>query len=873
MQFESSQQSWYVPRLCNRDHVVLPTKQRPHKHPRHQPSEPVLTARPRGEAAGTEPSGFPESDLSFSIPPNREGRKYSMKRAFTAWFDNKDAILSDAVAAAKSGEYYKLSRPEQIYHLDLYHSKHGEESVPGSEDNDAGIDTPVQQLPQREAPLAPPNLSRIEPPVAELPDTVLLPAHEISWMYLDPAGNEQGPFTGDVMQEWLTDGYLSFDLRIRRVEELTFQTLKQFCELVQNFVQPFKVPLAQLVRPPSVELQSQPSVANTGGSLSSSSSFQGTMASSIQPQQHQSQQQQPFSSNLYSQLMPQGGLGAANIRTPSLNHLFDFMGNEFPLMNQQFSGGQYGLEPMGTGLGLANGFGQLNMSSLLHQQIQAQQPLLSRANSGWGVDAMQSNIPTTPSAVAPAPLNIGQNPMAQAQLGQSGLGQTGPMSPWLNRVQTMSRVSSPFVSTTSLTGDLAKAEDPVLQDIHSSVVDGIFRDEEPARAEPAQEIQPLVNILSGDEPISISESIRKAEKSRESLRQAEISREARQAELAQAEKEAEPVNAQPEVPQAEIPVESVVEQRRSEDPKVLKTEIAVAETPAQPSIAPWAASSKPDPVKQDTPTMTLKQIQELEAERLQREKQLKAEMRQEIALANAIAASKLEEKQPEKVQFNWAKPSQPTAAKKTLAEIQKEEEAESARVRAALKLSASAKQSLASTLAASPDTGNGGWTTIASKKPAPKKPIQPVSGISYLAAGGAINPQSLRSTSASVVPTSTVNTTLIKENFLIWARSSMTNLYPSVSKDDLLEVFTALPVHGDSAQLISETIYSSSATMDGRRFAQEFIKKRQQVEKQIGSASSESWSSAIASSADKVATISDDGWSTSVKTKKKGRRA
>ena len=100
----------------------------------------------------------------------------------------------------------------------------------------------------------------------------------------------------------------------------------------------------------------------------------------------------------------------------------------------------------------------------------------------------------------------------------------------------------------------------------------------------------------------------------------------------------------------------------------------------------------------------------------------------------------------------------------------------------------------------------------------------------------------------------------------------MTNLYPSVSKNDLLEVFTTLPLHGESAQLISETIYSSSATMDGRRFSQEFMKRRQQVEKQVGPSAPESWSSAIISSADKIPTVDDDGWSTSVKSKKKGRK-
>ena len=84
-------------------------------------------------------------------------------------------------------------------------------------------------------------------------------------------------------------------------------------------------------------------------------------------------------------------------------------------------------------------------------------------------------------------------------------------------------------------------------------------------------------------------------------------------------------------------------------------------------------------------------------------------------------------------------------------------------------------------------------------------------------------PQLLRSVSANKQTVSAVNAQAIREDFLVWARSSMTSLYPTVSKDDLLEIFITLPPNSaDSSSLIAETIYSSSATMDGRRFAQEF---------------------------------------------------
>lgn len=162
------------------------------------------------------------------------------------------------------------------------------------------------------------------------------------------------------------------------------------------------------------------------------------------------------------------------------------------------------------------------------------------------------------------------------------------------------------------------------------------------------------------------------------------------------------------------------------------------------------------------------------------------------------------------------------------------------------------------------------WQTVAVKKPTVKKPVAP--SITNAASSSRATPQVLRSVSATRPAVSGSNSLALREDFLIWARSNMTNLYPTVSKDDLLDMFITLPASSsDSGALIAETIYASSATMDGRRFAQEFLKRRQKVDQQIGKDDDVSWSSAIISSADKLTTVDEDGWSTNVKSKKKKR--
>lgn len=739
-----------------------------------------------------------------------------MEEVFNVWYENNDQI-SELSGTAKTGENYKLARPTQIYHLDLQHSARKSEEEPVEEDVKApSADTRKSILP--------PNLP-MPSERAQLENLALVAPENIQWFYLDPSGNEQGPFTGDMMQEWLTDGYLTFDLRIRRSQESQFQPLKNLCEMVQNFILPFKVPLPDLSFDQDRVLQSPPSAAPASGNSASSNSLQSG---------------QSFGGgNLYSQLMPNGssGLGAASMRLSSSNHLFDFMGHDYPLMHQQnqFPPNQFGIDPVisqsrnvnlninlnhgnlahsnlnqnisgniggNIGSNISSGFGQLHMPSLLQQQIQ--QPNLSRTNSGWGLDGglMAGNAQTPTSAPPLAPMAA----------------QPGPISPWLTGMQSVSRVSSPFVPSSSLTGSTesanvvkAAADDQVLHDLHSSMVTGILGDDE--AKEPEVEV---------------------------------------------------PARHQLPVPVEEVADETVEEEQEPEE-QYEHTE------DSQPALAPWAKAAAPvaEPAK---PSMTLKQIQELEAERLRKDKQLRAELKQEVSLANAIAASKIEDKTGDKVTFNWATASQPVVTKKSLAEIQKEEVEARSSVAVAKTTTTAPKSSFASSLATSVPKEDSAWTTVASKKTVPKRTTAPAAAVP-LASANKLSPQMLRAASATSLNGSSINTHALKEDFLVWARSAMTNLYPSVSKNDLLEIFTTLPLHGaDSGPLISETIYSSSATMDGRRFAQEFMKKRQQVEKQIGASDGESWSGAIFSSADKVLTVDDDGWSTSVKSKKKGKK-
>lgn len=827
-----------------------------------------------------------------------------MNEVFQVWYDNKDQILNTEVPVS-SDEPYKLSKPEQIYHLDLQSNSKENDELPKETTKEVtesldklaiGGDSEIENVTQGSGIASiqttatdqpgtgtgtgigtgtgtgtgtiPSSIGQAPPGIDPLPKDLpsveskfrpLVTSDKIEWFYIDPSGNEQGPFNGDMMQEWLAGGYLNLDLQIRRKEENGFKTLRELCESLLNYVTPFKIPLPDLT-----------TVNNSGSQF-----FPNDLLSNNFP---------PFQSNLLSSLtgnvshsnMSQGNLSQTNLFGNDFMKSDPFSTTSLALVNQTTTQGfgsatAFGIDTFNqqpsTGLDAFNhNLSFPSMPSILQQQIhQQQQPTLSRVNSGWGVDTAASSIlqsnsnPQTP---------IGGHPSLPSQISQPV-----PNSPWLPSavVQSHSRVSSPFTSTTNLnlvgqeplavqhdaeitggvtsipgssitaiSGDIAPPlEDPVLEEIHNSVVTDFLSDEEPKHVESRNKHVPS-DVVSPPETAAEEQTSQT-----KAIEEKEV------------ENAAKPVNLKPSAP---------------------------------PALAPWAAPKQ----TAQKPALTLKEIQRIEAEKLAEQKKIEAQIKSEQA-AKAWATAAAAEKQAKAEKASAVLPStwgSTTVAPvtKTLAEIQKEE-AERAKAKLAAAAAAAASTSAVGSVNAATKLGSSNasfasavansvprddgpaWTTVASKKQ-PSTPVTKKSTINVATTSASkTTPQLLRSVSANKQNTTSVNAQGVREDFLVWARSNMTSLYPTVSKEDLLDIFITLPPNSsDSASLIAETIYSSSATMDGRRFAQEFLKRRQKVDQQIGGGDHVSWSAAIISSADKVPTVDEDGWSTSLKSKKKNNR-
>lgn len=100
-----------------------------------------------------------------------------------------------------------------------------------------------------------------EPPAAQARSMVM--PDRMRWVYLDPQGQQQGPFTGLEMNDWYKAQFFTPDLRVKRVEDPEFEPLGQLIRRIGNSREPFLVPMMGIPHgPPS---QSGPFSPNASG--------------------------------------------------------------------------------------------------------------------------------------------------------------------------------------------------------------------------------------------------------------------------------------------------------------------------------------------------------------------------------------------------------------------------------------------------------------------------------------------------------------------------------------------------------------------------------------------------------------------------------
>ncbi|KAF7729266.1 hypothetical protein EC973_004796 [Apophysomyces ossiformis] len=188
-----------------------------------------------------------------------------------------------------------------------------------------------------------------------------------------------------------------------------------------------------------------------------------------------------------------------------------------------------------------------------------------------------------------------------------------------------------------------------------------------------------------------------------------------------------------------------------------------------------------------------------------------------------------------------------SAPKKTLREIQQEEEE-------ALKKKAKAQQAslMTSNLGATPSTvkgyagvagtakissqNNGGaWTTVTSNRSTAKVVASSTTSSITTATQSATarSSQSNGSASLASTPSQPAASRRVEneqkspsDDFCRWCKQTLRGLNAGVNADEILQMLLSFPLDGSSAEIIQDIIYANSTSMDGRRFAEEFMKRR-----------------------------------------------
>ncbi|KAF5375267.1 hypothetical protein D9758_000086 [Tetrapyrgos nigripes] len=321
------------------------------------------------------------------------------------------------------------------------------------------------------------------------------------------------------------------------------------------------------------------------------------------------------------------------------------------------------------------------------------------------------------------------------------------------------------------------------------------------------------------------------------------------------------------------PVQPIVPTQTS--PEAPTAQIATSPSPSQPvSSAPSKAAWAKDDESKKT-AMSLREIQDAEAKKAEARKA--AEREKERVVRAAATAASTEDVQPFTTSWGlptskagkvaavapqpkdavlvatpppttppvWTQAGKPAATKKTMKEIQEEEER---RKKMAVKESVvgvAPRRGYAesTTKATPPATQNNAWTTVgpSGKAVLASSPVRPQPTPSATTTSAASVPRT-NGTTASRPATSSASATKAapsnnkvddfpiapSHEFLRWLNDNLKGLNNSVNFEEILSMLLSFPLDPDAStvEIISDLIYANSTTLDGRRFASEFVTRR-----------------------------------------------
>lgn len=693
------------------------------------------------------------------------------------------------------------------------------------------------------------------------------------WVYRDPRGNVQGPWSGLEMHDWFKAGFFTAELQVKKVEDAEYEPLAQLVRRIGNSREPFLVPQIGVPHGPGQGSQTNPWSAGAPGPssaqppfASSFPSFGTTLTADQQNALERRKQEEQFLMARQKEFLQQRQVGMYGPNGPGPAH-------SHTMHNLVHHGSAHSLHSQPS-------FGSIT-SPAGYQSSPMQTPIGQPPQHAATFQGMAptSNIPQS-----------ARDEELQAQFGRMGFEGRGPYNQNPMNQQSFAAHERNRLSMENQQAQMQAHENTFLgqdgrnerlqefQGLRQDMADEL---EEEKLPQPIGSQRPVdesvaavkqspapIGLLASKKPVTETEPLSLAQQVQRTA--------AANKHAAEAPVDVPPVSISPlPAPAAQRTRPPVAEQLAAESRSAAGTPI---ETPSA-SIAPWA-----DKNTEVSKGPSLKEIQEAEARRAAEQEAIMAEARRAQAEQERLAAAQVVPPAPGLPSTStwassgspgtpttpggsvWAKPAvaKPTAgmpAKKTLAQIQKEEEArkQKAAAQAAAQTQAQAYTNptvpvgnryaqMASKVTASPQAGptpvhahsqsagSGAWTTVgASGKP--KTPATVVAApppgqrvVSNTTMGApAVRPTPSRSGSLVVANTAKDKA---KDELIKWCKTQLGKggLHSGINVDDFVRQLFDFP---PEAELLSEAVYGSSETLDGRRFAEEFIRRRKLAERGI----------------------------------------
>ncbi|KAJ6008419.1 hypothetical protein N7540_012395 [Penicillium herquei] len=791
--------------------------------------------------------------------------------------------------------------------LDLQ-DKSGQASKPGS---NSASQTPVSAVGT-----IPVNLghdtTQVQTPGGTVPAaqqrTMVMP-DRMRWIYRDPQGNIQGPWTGLEMHDWFKAGFFSPDLQIKKLEDGEFEPLAQLVRRIGNSREPFLVP--QIGIPHGPEPNATQWTGNTQGSAQppfpgSFPSFGTTLTAEQQNAlERRKQEEQYLMARQKEHLAQQQAMlktivpGAPPTLQPQLQHQSSAHSlHSQPSFGSIASPGAYQPSPIQPALQQQS----QGLPGFFDSAAQLRQGGLSNVGPGMlGTDlggVAQDQLPALLDR-----LNVGrQDPFAFG--GASSFSGRQPES-LLHSQQVASMLQDRAqLQQEQEQFDKANANDPFDQEAREErlrqfhalraqegelgmrTAEGLPTHPAAAAQQLEAEVAAALEILPEAEPtieeptLTLSQQVQKAAFAQRQLEEEDQ----QQQQQPQATPESVwgvnkldngmPQPFPPPPSASPLPAPAAQRNRQNVAESLAAGSRSQTQTPvdAPPtSVAPWAKDANELPKGP-----SLKEIQEAEARNAAQREEVAAAARRAQLLAEQ---ERLSQAQAQVVpglpsSANWASAGSPaptttgsvwnsktqpapttTATKKTLAQIQKEEEARKQRLAAAAAAAAQTASpsppasvgkryaDLASKVAATSPanaanaapSAPGAWTTVGAggkAKAPPAAPLGPrsTSGTVPLAPVAVAKPRPVATTRTVLVQQS-ANPNRAVEEFTKWAKLALgKGLNSNINVDDFVQQLLFLPAE---AEIISDSVYANSQTLDGRRFADEFIRRRKLADKGV----------------------------------------